>query len=421
MRRRILESNGQRSSILSGNTLARGRGLAYILLALALVGCGARTPGTGAYAAPVSADDGLAVGSAEEVGVDVAPLLLAASDISEGQFGEIHSLLLLKDGKLVFEAYFTGHDYAWEAPGFRGARVNWGRDTAHNVHSVGKSITSACVGIAIDKGFISSVDDSVWQYLPDYRHLNTGGKNQITIEHLLAMTSGLAWDEWGASYQDDSNDVIGMWLQSDDPIAYVLAKPLVSEPGTEFTYSGGNMVVLGEIIRNATGMDIEAFSGEYLFQPLGIEPPEWSWINDDVVYAGGDQRMTPREMLILGAMFLNEGAWGGERVLSQQWVAHCASPYPGPDHTWFNYPLRPVPPGEGTWGPRGYAYGWWVHTFRLRGKRCPAYWAFGWGGQRIIVLPEQEAVVVFTAANYTHSDPTPRILTQYILPALERG
>jgi len=404
-----------------GRPAIRGHDLACAVLALALAGCGAHAPESHVYRPPVAADDGLAVGTLTEVGCEAAPLLQAARDISEGRFGEIHSLLLLKDGRLVFEAYFPGHDYAWDAPGFQGATVDWDQDTAHNVHSVGKSITSACVGIAIDKGFIGGVDASIWDYLPEHRHLNTEGKDRITIEHLLAMTSGLEWDEWGASYKDANNDVIAMWVESADPIAYVLAKPMVSDPGAEFNYSGGNMVVLGEIIRNATGMDIEAFSGAHLFAPLGIDPPEWSWINDSVVYAGGDQRMTPREMLILGAAFLNQGVWGGERVLSQAWVGRSASPYPGPDHSWLNHALRPIPPGEGTWGRRGYSYGWWVHTFGPLGRRHPAYWAFGWGGQRIIVLPEHEAVVVFTAANYARSDPTLRILTQYVLPALERG
>lgn len=350
VRRCPTESYGRRRFRHGGHLAGREAGLVCVVLALFLAGC-AGAPVAQEYRAPATAEDGLPVASPAEVGVDVAPLLQAASDISEGQYGEIHSLLLLKDDRLVFEAYFPGHDYVWDAPGFHGPRVNWDREMAHNVHSVGKSITSACVGIAIDKGFIGGVDASIWDYLPEHRYLNTEGKDRITIEHLLAMTSGLEWDEWGASYKDANNDVIAMWVASADPIVYVLAKPMVSDPGAKFNYSGGNMVVLGEIIRNATGMDIEAFSGAHLFAPLGIDPPEWSWINDDVVYAGGDQRMTPLEMLILGALYLNEGVWGGERVLPQAWVGRSASPCPGPDHSCLNYALRPIPPGEGTWGP----------------------------------------------------------------------
>jgi CubicO group peptidase (beta-lactamase class C family) len=346
-------------------------------------------------------------------------LLAEAVDaISSGQYGEIHSLLIYQDDQLVFEKYFPGHDYLWDGPGFHGAWVRWDRDAEHNVHSVGKSITSACVGVAVHRGFIESVDQSIFDYLPEHQHLNTAGKDQITIEHLLTMTSGLQWDEWGSSYSDSSNDVIALWFDCDDPIACILEKPLVSEPGNKFIYSGGNTVLLGEIVKNATGMDIEAFSGQYLFEPLGIETPEWKWIDDRVVYAAGDQSLTPREMLKLGVTYLNNGVWDGQQVLSEDWVAKSATPYPGPGNTWFNHALRPIPPGDSTRGPRGYAYTWWTHEFSHSGEKIPAYWAFGWGGQRIIVLPNQDAVVVLTGASYTAADATLKVLTKHVIPAL---
>ena len=233
--------------------------------------------------------DGFEVGTLNEVNLDENLLARAVDDIRGGKYGEIHSLLIYKDGNLVFEEYFPGHDYLWNNPNFHGAWVNWDIDRRHNIHSVGKSITSTCIGIAIDQGFIESVDQSIFDYLPAYQHLNTAGKDQITIAHLLSMSSGLEWDEWGSSYSNESNDVIALWVDCDDPIACILEKPLLGEPGTDFNYSGGNMVLLGEIIKNATGMDIEAFSWQYLFEPLGIEKPAWRWIDDSgVIYAGGD-------------------------------------------------------------------------------------------------------------------------------------
>jgi CubicO group peptidase (beta-lactamase class C family) len=199
-----------------------------------------------------------------------------------------------------------------------------------------------------------------------------------------------------------------------------LEKPLVSEPGTEFTYSGGNMIVLGEIIKNATDMDIEAFSGKYLFAPLGIETPEWRWIEDSgVVYAGGDQRLTPREMLKFGVTYLNGGVWDGQQIFSEQWVEHSASPYPGPDNSWHNSFLQSIPPGDNTWGSRGYSYTWWTHEFSHSGKEFPAFWAFGWGGQKIVVFPDQNAVVVFTGGNYSSADTTAKVLIEYVIPAFE--
>jgi CubicO group peptidase (beta-lactamase class C family) len=390
------------------------------IVALLLISCGSDPSSQYTYRQPEKADDGLDVGTPEEVKMDQALIASAVDDISGGKYGEVHSLLIYKDSRLVFEEYFPGYDYMWDGPNFHGAWVNWDWDTEHNIHSAGKSITSACIGIAIDRGFIDSVDQSIFDYLPEYQYLNTAGKRRITIEHLLTMTSGLEWDEWGTSYSSEENDVIALWLECDDPVACILEKPLVSEPGSKFTYSGGNMTVLGEIIKNATGMDIEAFSGQYLFAPLGIETPEWRWIEGSgVVYAGGDQQLTPREMLKFGVTYLHGGVWDGQQIVSKQWVEHSANPYPGPDNSWHNSFLRPIPPGDNTWGSRGYSYTWWTHEFSHSGKEYPAFWAFGWGGQRIVVFPDQDVVVVFTGGNYTSADTTAKVLTEYVIPAFE--
>jgi len=390
------------------------------LCSVLVASCGCESSGQYTYRQPEKADDGLDVGTLDEVNIDPTLMESAVDDINGGKYGEVHSLLIYRDGKLVFEEYFPGHDYKWDGPDFHGAWVNWDRDTEHNIHSAGKSITSACVGIAIDQGFIDSVDQSIFDYLPEYQVLNTDGKDQITIEHLLSMTSGLEWDEWGTSYANEENDVIALWVDCDDPVACILEKPLVSEPGADFAYSGGNIIVLGEILKNATGMYIEAFAGQYLFAPMGIEAPAWRWIEDSgVVYAGGDQLLTPREMLKFGATYLHAGVWDGQRILSEQWVEHSANPYPGPDNSWLNHFLRSIPPGDSTWGPRGYAYTWWTHAFSHSGKEIPAFWAFGWGGQKIVVFPAQNAVVVFTGGNYTSADTTAKILTAHVIPAFE--
>ena len=270
----------------------------------------------------------------------------------------------------------------------------------------------------VDDGRVS-LDDPLSKYV-DEAWLPVEMTYRITIEHLLTMTFCLELYEWGTSYSNEKNDVIALWLDCDDPVACILEKPLVSEPGTEFTYSGGNMIVLGEIIKNATGMDIEAFSWQYLFEPLGIETPPWRWINDtDVVYAGGDQELTPREMLKFGVAYLDGGTWDGQQIVPESWVVNSAAPYSGPDNCWFNHPLRPIPPGDNTWGARGYSYTWWTHEFSHSGKSFPAFWAFGWGGQRIAVFPDQNAVVVVTGGNYTSADTTAKILTEYVIPALE--
>ena len=394
--------------------------LLFSAILIILTGCGSEPLHTYSYRQPEQLNDDFKVGSLPRANMDVNLLESAVDDIQGGIYGEIHSLLIYKDGKLVFEEYFPGHDYQWDDPNFHGNWVTWNVDRRHNIHSAGKSITSACIGIAIDQGFIESVDQSIFDYLPEHQHLNTSGKDQITIEHLLTMTSGLEWDEWGTSYSDENNDVIALWLDCEDPIACILEKPLVSEPGTKFYYSGGNMIILGEIIKNATGMDIESFSWQYLFEHIGIETPPWRWIeNTGVIYAGGDQQLTPREMLKFGVTYLDDGKWNGQQIIPESWVENGAVPNSGPDNRWFNSPLRPIPPGDNTWGARGYSYTWWTHDFSNGGKKISAYWAFGWGGQKIVVFPDQNAVVVFTGGNYTSADATARILVKNVIPAFK--
>lgn len=394
--------------------------LLFSVILVILTGCGSEPIHAYSYRQPEQVDDGFEVGSLAQANIDVNLLESAVDEIKGGKYGEIHSLLIYKDGKLVFEVYFPGHDYQWDSPNFHGNWVTWNVDRRHNIHSAGKSITSACIGIAIDQGFIESVAQSIFDYLPEHQHLNTAGKDQITIEHLLTMTSGLEWDEWGTSYSNESNDIIALWFDCEDPIACILERPLISEPGTKFTYSGGNIIVLGEIIKNATGMDIEAFSWQYLFKPLGIETPPWRWIGDTgVIYAGGDQQLTPREMLKFGVTYLDGGAWNGQQIVPKSWVKNSATPYSGSDNRWFNHPLRPIPPGDDTWGWRGYSYAWWTHEFSHAGVKIPAYWTFGWGGQKIVVFPDKNAVVVFTGANYTSADATAKILVKNVIPAFE--
>ena len=391
--------------------------LLLTVLSIFIVGCDSDSTNQYKYDHPRKTDDGFETGSLSEVNLDADLLGKAVDEIREGKYGEIHSLLIFKDGKLVFEEYFNGHDYDWASPNFHGTWVKWSIDRRHNIHSVGKSITSACVGIAVDNGFISSVDQSIFDYLPEHQRLKISGKEQITIEHLVTMSSGLEWDEWGTSYSDVNNDVIALWLDCDNPITCILEAPLVNEPGINFTYSGGNMILLGEIIKNATGLNIEDFSWEYLFEPMGIETPPWQWIGDTgVVYAGGDQRLTPREMMKFGVMYLNQGVWGGKQIVSKDWVANSSFPYSGPGNTWFNNFLRPIPPGSNAWGSRGYSFGWWTHEFS---NEIPSYFGLGFGGQKIVIFPDLKTVVVFTAGNYTSADTSEKILTKYIIPMLE--
>ena len=135
------------------------------------------------YQQPEDIDDGLTIGSLDEVGIDIELIEKAVSDINRGKYKEVHSMIIFKDDKLVLEEYFWGHKYQWDAPGHHAELVAWDRDMMHVCQSVTKSIVGTCVGIAVDGGFIKSINQSIFEYLPEYQHLSTGGKEQITIEH----------------------------------------------------------------------------------------------------------------------------------------------------------------------------------------------------------------------------------------------
>ena len=230
-----------------------------------LLSCSSDPSGQYTYRPPEKIEDGIDVGTLAEVNIDLEPLEKAVDKINAGKYPEVHSLLILREGKLVFEEYFPGHDYQWDGPNWHGAWVDWDRSTPHEIMSDTKSIVSASIGIAIDQGVIESVHQSIFDYLPDHQRIKTNGKEQITIEHLLTMTSGLEWNEWGTNYTDSANDGFLLWIDCEDQIACILEKPLVHEPGTTFNYNGGNMSLLAAIVQNTAGMDIEEFSGKYLF------------------------------------------------------------------------------------------------------------------------------------------------------------
>jgi len=383
--------------------------LLIFILSLLFVSCQLEPSDQYTYRPPENINDGFEVGSLYEVNIDSALIEKAVNDINRGKYTEVHSMLIFKDDKLVFEEYFKGHKHKWDAPNHHGELVTWNRSMLHNIMSVIKSITSACIGIAIDKGFIESVHQSIFDYLPEYQQLNTDGKDKITIEHLLTMTSGIEWNEWALPYSNPKNDVIMMFL-AEDPVTYVLNKPLIDESGENFKYAGGCNILLGEILKNATKINIDESSGKYLFEPLGIAPYYWSQYKNGVVDAAGSIRITPRDMTKIGVTFLNKGVWNGKQITSEQWVDKSATSFPG--NSWLNN-------WDDHWGMRGYSYSWWTHTFIKSSKRTNMFYAAGWGGQYIMVIPEINTVVVFTGGNYTSYRPPFEILKKYIIPAFK--
>lgn len=384
--------------------------LAICLFALLHLGCTVSFMDEFAYHPPQDLGDGLKVGHLAEVGIDTQLVLNASSWIQHGKFGEVHSMLIYKDDRLVFEKYFSGHDYQWDAPKHYSKFLDWKANMPHYAHSVSKSVTSMCVGIAVDQGLIPDVHGSIFDYLPDYQYLKTEENKHVTIEHLLTGTSGLLWAEWNAPLSSMENDQIAIWFHEKGPADFVLSRPMIAVPGTHFSYSGGNIELLGIIVEQASGMPFEDFSRKYLFEPLGLDSAHW-----DIIYPSGEVhaaaglRITPREMLKIGVTMLNRGSWKDKEILSGEWVSHCSKPFQG--NQGINIP------GEDLKG-MGYSYAWWTKHIRNRDQLIHWYSANGWGGQKIIVLPELNSVVVFTGANYTSKVKQYEIMERFLLPAI---
>ena len=363
------------------------------------------------YQRPEKTNDGIECGTLKEAYLDTEMIIKAVNRIHRGSFKEIHSMLIFKDDMLVLEEYFKGHEYQWDAPGHHGNLVAWNKDMLHHAHSVSKSITSICTGIAIDKGYIKNVNQSIFNYLPDYQHLKTEENKHITIEHLLTGTSGLQWAEWNAPLSSMENDQIAIWFHENGPVDFVLGRPMVAKPGTYFTYSGGNIELLGVIIENASGMAFEDFSEKFLFEPLGIDSAYWQLkYPSGEVHAAAGLKISPRDMVKIGAAMLNNGVWDGEQVLPVQWVVKSMYSFPGTEGIRI--------PGEDL-GKVGYSYAWWTKKINHKGREINWFSANGWGGQKIVVLPELNSVIVFTGGTYSDKVVEYKIFKRFILPAFE--
>ena len=369
------------------------------LLLCALAACKPGYP----YQPPAQTGDGWPTASRRDAGMDEA-LLQEMMDRLDGETDQdVHGIAIVKDGRLVFEMYLEGYAWSYDpAREYKGQRVTHDADTLHNLASVTKAVTSALIGIAIDRGLIASVDAPLAGFFPEYAHLFDEQKARITLRHLLTMSSGLEWNEGQYGYGDSRNDLIRLFREP-DPIAYILSRPAIHEPGTTYYYSGGDVNLLGEVIKKVSGQRMDAFADEYLFAPLGITRYQWDFINADVVHASGNLQLRPRDVAKFGYLYLNGGVWQGRQVISKEWIQESTQGH------------IDIPGGEA--GDQ-YGYQWHLKTYRVGTEPIHAFCKEGWGGQRVTVFPDLALVVVFTGGSYVGRDPVDELTTRYILPAV---
>jgi CubicO group peptidase (beta-lactamase class C family) len=376
------------------------------IMLLLLAGCKDGTDFDYQYRIPEEAADGWEVASAEEEGLDPSRLVDMMDFLASSPGHHIHSILIFRRDKLVFEEYFEGYLYANNPPGSNGDFIQYDRETDHYLASVSKSITSVIFGAAVKEGYIPTVDTLLRDVLPEYQHILTGQKEGITLEHLLTMSSGLHWDEWSKSFEDPENDVIALFHE-EDPMEYILSKHMINDPGQEFLYNSGGTNVLGAVIERATGMGLLEFGNQYLFGPLQVEGGIWERMAGGYMFASGGIYLRPREQAKIGSLFLNGGYWAGQQIITDDWIEASST-----EHIVTNSLI-----------PRAHAYGyqWWIMDYQANGRSYECFFAAGWGDQYIFVFPEQDMMVVVNSGNFLEYGGVSvfGLVEDYILPSLQ--
>jgi CubicO group peptidase (beta-lactamase class C family) len=352
-----------------------------------------------ACGSPTSIGDGWPTAAPESVGLDGARLCGIAARL-QATNANVHAVVIVRRGKLVFEQYFPGYDEPW---GMGGARHDFDATTKHDMRSASKSVVSLLVGIAIDRELIKSADEPVVKFFPDYSALKTAGWDNITLRHLLTMSSGIQWDE-NRAWKDPQNDEPHLGNEA-DPFRYVLSKPIAAPPDTVWNYNGGGTELLGSIIERLSGKSLDAFAREALFTPLGISDWEWMKYRNEHTAAAAGLRLRPRDAAKIGQLVLNKGEWAGRRIVSAKWIEQSVTPR-----------FQAI----GYFGGLFY-YGqqWWMGRTLSGDKDVTWVAAQGLGGQRIFIIPELDLVMVTTSGLYG----SPRsgnaaldILANFIIP-----
>ena len=313
--------------------------------------------------APLPADD-WEVSTPVEQGLD--PMLLAELYYNAAELETLYSLLVVKNGHLIAEDYFNEGSV----------------DQKDRLQSVTKSVTSALVGIALEQGHLSSVEQNMLDFFPELAgQITDPRKEQITIRELLQMRTGYPWEETDPALWDA--------LLSGYYVPLIEGFPLIADPGSEFHYSNLSSDWLGIIIDRATGMNLKVYAEQNLFLPLGIEVGEWGTDAEGHNNGAADLHLTPRDAAKFGLLYLNDGVFEGNQVVPAGWVHDSLLRYSEDINVTGGFPPN--------WGLSfrdiGYGYQWWS----ARAGNHHFDYAKGHGGQLIVLLDELDMVIVVTA------------------------
>jgi len=334
------------------------------------------------------------VSTPEREGLDARAIAQLDDEFRSGKHGYVDSMLIIRNGRMAFEAYYENDYQALNADLVSGESgpwnyydVNWhpfhkGSDL-HTMQSSTKSFMSALVGIAISRGELPEVDATLGELLPD-RKITDPRKAAITLDNILTMRPGFEWEE-DNSYWDARNDAINV-ESTDDWVAYLLDKPLANTQGSTFEYNSTNTQLMSEMVSRATGRVLDEYAEELLFGPIGIENYFWKDAPEGFKDVSGGLYLTPRELARFALLFEREGEWDGRQVIPAEWVARSTQPH-----------VRDTSPEDPDFNV-GYGYQWWVYYDGSDGGPV-MYGSWGWGGQFALIVPELNLVGVFTGWN----------------------
>lgn len=351
-----------------------------------------------------------------------SPTILSAvidsinSEIIHGEYGLIDRFMVIQNDELLADYTYeqdyetivqkydtTDHQYNFNDTDWH---PYYRKSELHTLQSVTKSITSILLGIALDLNENYNVGSKAMPLLTGYdTDFLDKRKQNITIEDLLTMRSGLQWNE-ETDHNDNTNDCF-LLESSDNWIEYILSKPMDTIPGTRFVYNGGGTVVLGEIVRTITGKRIDHWAEEKLFGPLGITDYYWKETPNGEIDTEGGLYLKAEDLAKIGSLFLNKGKWNDKQIVSESWVNTSTSPL-----------IKDVKP---EWRRNmGYGYQWWIPEYTHKDKST-IYAGNGYGGQYLMMAPEYILIIVFNGWNI-NAEPeksTWSVLQDRIIPALK--
>ncbi len=317
-----------------------------------------KTPYSYRYKIPENPNDGWNVGNIINIDLDTSVIFSILRDITNGEYGKVNSFLIIKDNKLVLDEYF----------------LNYKIDDLHLLSSSTKSIASLILGKAYDNNQIDGLNQSIFEFLPNYKNLKTLENTIISIHDLLCMRLG---------FEPAKSD----FPQNVDLFAYVLERNMNNKPGEMFFYDNIAPNLIAPVIKTATNKHIDKFAEDEIFSTLQIQNYNWEeGKQNDFPICQGSLKLRPRDFAKFGYLVLKQGKWNNQQVVSQEWIEKSTQ-----KHSVLNE-------NDGIY----YGYLWWIMEIEKNGEKIKVIYSGGSGGQYMFIIPQINMILAFTGENFNN-------------------